>query len=135
MTEPTTSHDEIETTYPETSQTLDALIRTGARRMLMAALEAEVEAYIEQRTHLRDENGHALVVRNGKARKRTLYCGAGTLSIRTPRVQDKVGPALYERDLATLPASRTTTGKCLARVISTWPVHRRLSAGSGRPAR
>ena len=90
MTEPTTSHNEIETTYAETSQTLDALIRAGAQRMLMAALEAEVEAYIQQHAHLRDENSHALVVRNGKARKRTLYCGAGTLSIRTPRVQDKV---------------------------------------------
>jgi putative transposase len=90
MTEPTTSHDEIETTYPETSQTLDELIRSGARRMLIAALEAEVEAYIQQHAHLRDENGHALVVRNGKAQKRTLHCGAGTLNIRAPRVHVKV---------------------------------------------
>jgi hypothetical protein len=52
---------------PETSQTLDALIRATTRQMLIIALEAEVEAYIEQHTHLRDENGHALVVRNGKA--------------------------------------------------------------------
>jgi transposase-like protein len=90
MTEPTTSHNEIETTYPETSQTLDALIRAGARRMLIAALEAEVEAYIEQHAHLRDENGHALVVRNGKARKRMIHCGVGSLRIRAPRVHDKV---------------------------------------------
>ncbi len=65
MSKPITSHNELETTYPETSQTLDALIRAGARRMLIAALEAEVEAYIEQHAYLRDENGHALVVRNG----------------------------------------------------------------------
>ena len=58
--------------------------------MLIAALEAEVEAYIEQHAHLRDENGHALVVRNGKARKRTVHCGVGSLKIRAPRVHDKV---------------------------------------------
>jgi len=57
MSKPNTSHNELETTYPETSQSLDALIRAGARRMLIAALEAEVEAYIEQHAHLRDEKG------------------------------------------------------------------------------
>ena len=57
MSKPITSHNELETTYPETSQTLDKLVRAGARRMLIAALEAEVEAYIEQHDHLRDENG------------------------------------------------------------------------------
>ena len=90
MSKPNTSHNELETSYPETSQTLDALIRAGARRMLIAALEAEVEAYIEQHAHLRDENGHAQVVRNGKARKRTVQCGVGSLRIRAPRVHDKL---------------------------------------------
>ena len=86
MSKPITTHNELETTYPETCQTLDEIIRAGARRMLIAALEAEVEAYIEQYAHLRDENGHALVVRNGKARKRTVHCGVGCLRIRAPRV-------------------------------------------------
>ena len=36
--------------------------------MLAAALRAEVAAYIDQFTHLRDENGHRLVVRNGTRR-------------------------------------------------------------------
>jgi putative transposase len=90
MTKAITSYNELETTYPETSQTLDKLIRAGARRMLMAALEAEVEAYIEQHDHLRDENGHALVVRNGKAQKRTVHCGVGSLRIRAPRVHAKL---------------------------------------------
>jgi putative transposase len=90
MSKPITSHNELETTYPETSQTLDGIIRAGARRMLIAALEAEVEAYIEQHAHLRDENGCALVVRNGKARKRTVHCGVGSLKIRAPRVNAKI---------------------------------------------
>ena len=90
MSKPNTSHNELETTYPETSQTLDEVVRAGARRMLLAALEAEVEVYIEQHAHLRDEKGHALVVRNGQARKRTIHCGVGSLKIRAPRVHDKL---------------------------------------------
>jgi putative transposase len=90
MSKPITSHNELETTYPETCQTLDEIVRAGARRMLIVALEAEVEAYIEQHAHLRDENGHALVVRNGKARKRTVHCGVGPLKIRAPRVHAKL---------------------------------------------
>ncbi|UCC54298.1 MAG: hypothetical protein JSV68_10065 [Anaerolineaceae bacterium] len=54
--------------------------------MLKAALEAEVEAYMEQHTLQRDENGHALVVRIGKARERTLQTGAGSLPIAALRV-------------------------------------------------
>ena len=89
MSKPITSHYEVETIYPETCQTLDEVVRAGARRMLIVALEAEVETYIEQNADLRDENGHALVVRNGKAQKRTVHCGVGSLKIRAPRVRDK----------------------------------------------
>ena len=47
--------------------TLDELVAEGARRMLMAGLEAEVADYIERHTGLVDEAGHRLVVRNGRA--------------------------------------------------------------------
>ncbi|NNE16926.1 MAG: hypothetical protein HKN10_00485 [Myxococcales bacterium] len=48
---------------------LDELVRTGARRMLAAALEAEVTQYLE--THQqRDELGRALIVPNGKSKAR-----------------------------------------------------------------
>ena len=57
--------------------------------MLAAALEAEVTEYIEKCQHERDENGHALVVRNGRAVKRSVHTGAGSLMVATPRVNDK----------------------------------------------
>jgi hypothetical protein len=44
---------------------LDEIARQGARRMLAEALEAEVEAYIQAANDQRDEDGRALVVRNG----------------------------------------------------------------------
>ena len=68
---------------------LDELARRGAQRMLAAALQAEVDEYIQRHGRERDGNNHALVVRNGRSRKRTIQCGAGELKIQAPRVHDK----------------------------------------------
>jgi putative transposase len=74
----------------EITQTLDELAREGARRMIAAALEAEVEQYVEALRPLRDENGYALVVRNGTSHhERTVQMGAGSVKIRAPRVDDR----------------------------------------------
>ena len=62
---------------------LDEIARAGARRMLAEALEAE--AAREQR----DEQGRALVVRNGYAREREVLLGAGSVALKAPRVNDK----------------------------------------------
>jgi hypothetical protein len=44
------------------SGSLDELVAEGARRMLIAGLEAEVADYIERHQGLVDEAGHRLVV-------------------------------------------------------------------------
>ncbi len=56
----------------EFALTLDEICRRGAERMLAIALEAEVDAYLEPHRNARDDRGHALVVRNGHARPRTV---------------------------------------------------------------
>src|ERR671912_481419 len=68
---------------------LDELVLQGARRMLAAALEAEVAAYIEAHAQEQDERGHRLVRRNGHARERTLATGAGPIPVAAPRVDDR----------------------------------------------
>jgi putative transposase len=68
---------------------LDEIARQGARRMLAEALEAEVRDYIEAATGERDEQGRALVVRNGYAREREILCGAGSVEVRAPRVNER----------------------------------------------
>src|SRR4051795_12619862 len=73
----------------ELAVTLDDLAREGARRMIAAALEAEVVDYIEGFTDERDEDGKRLVVRNGRARERRVTVGSGTVRIRAPRVNDR----------------------------------------------
>jgi putative transposase len=68
---------------------LDQLVREGARRMLAAALEAEVDAYLAAHAAERDESGRRLVVRNGHARQRAVATAAGAVAVRAPRVDDR----------------------------------------------
>src|SRR3954469_10122264 len=65
---------------------IDEIVRDGARRMLAAALEAEVAAYIAAHTDQVDEQGRRLVVRNGHARPRQVLTAAGAVEVVTPRV-------------------------------------------------
>jgi putative transposase len=77
---------------------LDAIVREGARRMLAAALEAEVEDYLAAYAAERDERGRRLVVRNGHARERQVTTAAGAVAVRAPRVDDRrVDPVTGER--------------------------------------
>jgi putative transposase len=73
----------------EIATALDELAREGARRMILAALNIEVEEYRQQHHDARDSRGHALVVRNGQARPRRVTVGAGTITVRAPRVNDR----------------------------------------------
>lgn len=57
--------------------------------MLGAALDEEVAAYIERHEAERDAVGRRLVVRNGRAQRRQVTCGAGTLEVCAPRVNDR----------------------------------------------
>jgi putative transposase len=69
--------------------TLDELAREGARRMIAAALEAEVEQYVDSFTEELGEDGRRLVIRNGRAREQRVTVGSGTVPVRAPRVNDK----------------------------------------------
>jgi transposase-like protein len=73
----------------EVAVTLDELAREGARRMIAAALEAEVDDYLVAFVDEVDADSRRLVVRNGRARERKLTVGSGTMAIRAPRVNDK----------------------------------------------
>jgi len=93
----TVVQDEPTTNEPAGSL-LDELAREGARKMLAAALQAEVAAYIEAHTDQVDEEGHRLVVRNGYHEPREVTTAAGAVAVRQPRLNDKrVDPVTGER--------------------------------------
>jgi hypothetical protein len=72
---------------------LDEIAREGARRMLVVALETEVAAYLEAHRDERDDDGHALVVRNGKGRTRKVTVGSGTITASHIVSSRRAGPS------------------------------------------
>jgi putative transposase len=77
---------------------IDDIVREGARRILAAALEAEVNQYMAELAAETDERGHRLVVRNGHHRPRTVTTAVGPVEITAPRVNDRhVDEATGER--------------------------------------
>jgi transposase-like protein len=73
----------------ELVMTLDEIAQEGARRMLVEALNLEVSEYVKRHAEHRDDHGHALVVKNGKAQPRKLTIGSGTFEVQSPRVNDR----------------------------------------------
>ena len=85
MTEPT-----VPTSFHPTETSRDAIteiIRQGARRLLAAAFEAEVESHLAAYRDLRDEQGRRAVVRNGYLPEREVMTGVGPVAVQQPRVR------------------------------------------------
>ena len=72
----------------DTRSPLDEIVREGARRMLQAAIDAEVDAFIQTHENRRDEDGNRLVVKNGRLPTRRILTGAGPIEVRQGRVRD-----------------------------------------------
>jgi putative transposase len=66
-----------------------AVLREGARRMLMQTIEAEVEAFLAAHVDRVDAQGRRRLVRNGHAPERQIQTGIGPLAVRRPKVRDR----------------------------------------------
>ncbi len=75
----------------EMRSALDEIVLEEAQRMLAAALEAEVDAYIAGLADQRDEAGRRLVVRNGHAQARTITTAAGRIEVEAERPPGRRG--------------------------------------------
>jgi transposase-like protein len=65
------------------------ILRQGARRLLTAALEAEVESFLKQYKDISDGNVCQRVVRNGYLPEREIQTGIGQVQIKAPRIRDR----------------------------------------------
>jgi putative transposase len=83
----------IEFKTPATTETftdvLTALIQQGAQQIIAQAVEAELQTFLEQYQHLRDEQGRKSVVRNGYLPERTITTGVGEVAVQVPKVRDR----------------------------------------------
>ncbi|MBW2035516.1 MAG: transposase [Deltaproteobacteria bacterium] len=65
------------------------VLRTGARKLLAEALEAEIEGFLAQYRDLRDNQDHQMVVRNGYLPERQIQTGIGPVAVKAPRARDR----------------------------------------------
>ena len=68
---------------------IDDILRDGARRALQAAIEREVQEYLDANRRYLDQLGHRLVVGNGHHPARKIQTGNGAIEVHQPRVNDK----------------------------------------------
>jgi len=70
---------------------LTEVLRTGATKMLGAAVEAEVEAFCQRYRFMRDEENRRRIVRNGYLPERNILTGIGEIAVTVPRTRDRTG--------------------------------------------
>ena len=68
---------------------IDEIAKEGARRLLIQALNLEVDDYIERFKSEVDQDGRRLVVRNGVSRERKISMASGTVAVEAPRINDR----------------------------------------------
>lgn len=65
------------------------ILRQGARKLLTAALEAEIEIFLGQYKDIADQNGCQRIVRNGYLPEREIQTGLGQITVKAPRIRDR----------------------------------------------
>jgi len=74
---------------PQSRDVMTEILRAGAQKMLAQMIQQEVEDWLAEHEHLRDEEGRRQVVRNGFLPKRKIVTGVGPIEVQQPRVRDR----------------------------------------------
>ena len=70
---------------------LSDLVRAGAQRIIRQAVEAELNAFLEEHAGEQDAQGRRAVVRNGYLPSREVLTGVGPVEVQVPRARDRSG--------------------------------------------
>jgi putative transposase len=81
----------------EIDDPLTAVLRSGARRLLAQAIEAEAEAFLAAMKGARLPDGRERVVRHGHAPERLVQTGIGPVAVRRVKLRDRGAGAGAER--------------------------------------
>ena len=74
---------------PFVDDPITEVLRTGARKLIVEALEVEIQSFLNQYKDLRDHLGHQRVVRNGYLPERDVQTGIGPVTVKVPRARDR----------------------------------------------
>ena len=84
------------------------LLRTGARKLMAQALEAELAELLAAYAEQRDEQGRALVIRSGHHPERDIQTGIGPVTVQVPKVRSRQGEPVTFRSALVPPYVRKT---------------------------
>ena len=73
----------------EIDDPLTAVLRSGARRLLAQAIEAEAEAFLALMADRQLDDGRARFVRHGRGPERTVQTGIGPVAVQRVKVRDR----------------------------------------------
>src|SRR5215212_2706007 len=73
----------------EVDDPLTAILRSGTRRLLAQAVEAEAEAFLAEMKGLRLADGRERVARHGHAPERLVQTGIGPVAVRRAKLRDR----------------------------------------------
>ena len=76
---------------------LTAVLRSGARRLLSQAIEAEAEAFLALMKGVQLPDGRDWVVRHGHAPERSVETGIGPVKVQRVKLRDRGAGAVSER--------------------------------------
>ena len=68
---------------------LTDVVRRGAVKLLVCAIEAEVEAHLTGHSDLKLADGRQRLVRHGTLPEREVQTGIGAVTVKVPRVRDR----------------------------------------------
>ena len=80
---------EFEKPEPFVDDPITDILRSGARRLLAEALEAEIETFLSQYSELKDTQGRKRITRNGHLPAREIQTGIGPVEVKVPRARDR----------------------------------------------
>ena len=76
---------------------LTAILRSGARRLLAQAVEAEAEAFLAEMKGLRLPDGRERLVRHGHGPQRQVQTGIGPVAVQRVKLRDRGAGEAGER--------------------------------------
>jgi len=81
----------------EIDDPLTEILRSGARRLIAQAVEAEIDAFVASHAALTLPDGRQRIVRHGHDPVRTIQTGIGPIEVQKPKARDRGAPAAGER--------------------------------------
>ena len=109
---------------------LNELLKQGAQQLLAQAIDAEVQALLDNFASLQ-ANGKQGVVRNGHLPERALQTGLGDITVKVPKVRDRTGSGIKFNSTLVPPYLKRT--KNIEELIP-WLYLRGISTGDMQPA-